>query len=36
VGSPFRYVLIAIAVITVGRFWLLRPAPFRAAAQHGG
>jgi hypothetical protein len=36
VDSPFRYVLIAVAVIIVGRFWLLRPAPFRAAAHRGG
>jgi len=36
VDSPFRYVSIVVAVIIVGRFWLARPAPFRAAAQCGG
>ncbi len=33
--SPFRYVFIAIAVLIVGQFWLVRPAPFRVAAQRG-
>jgi len=36
VDSPFRYVFIAVTVIILGRFWLLRPAPFRVAAHHGG
>lgn len=36
VGSPFRYLFIAVAVIIVGRFWLSRQAPFRAAAQRSG
>jgi hypothetical protein len=34
--GPFRYVLIAVSVITVGRLWLWRASPFRAAAQRGG
>lgn len=34
--SPFRYVFIAVTVIILGRFWLSRPAPFRAAAHRGG
>lgn len=29
-------VVIALAVIIGGRFWLVRPAPFRVAAQRGG
>lgn len=29
-------IFIAVTVIIVGRLWLLRPAPFRAAAHRGG
>jgi hypothetical protein len=36
VRNPVSYMVIAVAVIAVGRFWLVRPAPFRAAAQRGG
>jgi hypothetical protein len=35
VDSPFRYVLVVIVVLVIGQFWLVRPAPFRVAAQRG-
>jgi hypothetical protein len=36
VGTPLRYSIIVVAVALVGQFWLLRPAPFRVAAQRAG
>jgi hypothetical protein len=36
VDSPFRYVFIAVGVVIVGRFWLVRPAPFLVAVQRSG
>jgi hypothetical protein len=36
VHSIFSYFFIVVVAVIVGRFWLVRPAPFRAVAQRGG